>query len=217
MLKLLTSEAYIGNIVWGKSTCKLGTAKRRTSGDNWIRHENVFAPVVDEQVFRKVQAEINRRGFARSSSDILEHLRKLVRKHGLLSKKLIDGDGYTTSSIICHRFGSLRKAYAALGIDEFPSNQHAKFKVQIELAAETLRSKLERFWTTFESQDKWVNLRSFSRRSNYCNCVVSAHPKGDQARAMVYRVARFATGRRHRGSQDGERKSLRTGLSCRAC
>lgn len=179
MLKLLSSEAYIGNVVWGKSTCKLGSTKKLTPPNQWIRHEQVFAPTVDPRMFWKVQAELRRRAFGSTDAEILDGLRKLVRKHGVLSKEIIDKYGTTSSSIVCHRFGCMRNVYARLEIGEFPANQQAKFKVLISLAVKKLCKSIERQFkghVAVEASDATIQIRN---KQSSAIIVLARHiPKG---------------------------------------
>ena len=80
---VLKNEAYIGNLVWNKQDKKRKGVKYK-SKNLWIRKENVFPPIVEEDVFDSVQKnfEINR----------INHAPKSVARTHILSGLLKCGN-----------------------------------------------------------------------------------------------------------------------------
>ncbi len=116
--QVLTNEKYIGNNVFNRRSFKLNAQRVRNPPEEWIRAEGVFTPIVDIQDYRAAQAIIVERSRRFSDEEILDHLKALHTRHGLLSAIVIDEarDG-PSSGAIRHRFGSLLRAYALVGYD----------------------------------------------------------------------------------------------------
>ncbi len=150
MRRLLTSECYIGNIVWGKHEGKLGRARRQVAKSNWITHEAVFPAVVEPSLFWKVQAEIVRRKGRFSKSDMRAGLQRLLKKHGTLNKTIINKAKDTASATaIAHRFGSLNAAYNEIGFKPVWNNKYTKINKRVSaLAATTGKFFASQLWET---------------------------------------------------------------------
>ena len=130
--RMLTSECYIGNIVWGKQAGKLGRSRRKVDRSNWVRQEAAFPAVVDPSVFWRVQAEIARRKSRFSEEEIITGLQKLLKKHRTLNKPLIDkAAGVPSTTAIVRCFGSLVAAYERVGFHSTPSNKSIKTNAQV--------------------------------------------------------------------------------------
>lgn len=58
--EILTGEYYIGNAVHGKQTKSLATGRKNvhTAPDQWVRAEGVHEPLIDREVFEKVQQRV---------------------------------------------------------------------------------------------------------------------------------------------------------------
>ncbi|AVM76182.1 Recombinase [Magnetospirillum gryphiswaldense MSR-1] len=116
--QVLTNEKYIGNNVFNRRSFKLKAQRVRNPPEEWIRAEGVFTPIVDIQDYRAAQAIIVERSRRFSDEEILNHLKALHARHGLLSAIVIDETHHGPSSgAIRHRFGSLLRAYALIGYD----------------------------------------------------------------------------------------------------
>lgn len=136
MRRMLTSECYIGNIVWGKQEGKLGRSRRKVVKSNWIRQEAAFPLVVEQSVFWRVQAEMARRKSRYSENDILTGLRRLLKKHGTLNKPIIDkADGVPSTTAIARCFGSLSAAYEKVGFQSVPNNKSTKANARVTALA----------------------------------------------------------------------------------
>jgi len=136
MHRMLTSECYIGNIVWGKQDGKLGRVRHKVVKSNWIRQEAAFPYVVEPSLFWRVQAEMARRKSRYSEGEILTGLRKLLKKHGTLSKPIIDeADGIPSTTAIARCFGSLTAAYEKVGFQSAPNNKSTKTNARVTALA----------------------------------------------------------------------------------
>jgi DNA invertase Pin-like site-specific DNA recombinase len=114
--EVLTNEKYIGNNIYNRASFKLKKVRVVNTPDMWIRKDGAFAAVVPKEVFYTAQGIIRARARRYSSEDMLQHLRALYRSRGYLSGILIDEtDGMPSSSAYAYRFGSLVRAYKAVG------------------------------------------------------------------------------------------------------
>ncbi|TCU75288.1 DNA invertase Pin-like site-specific DNA recombinase [Bradyrhizobium sp. R2.2-H] len=114
--QILINEKYIGNNVWNRCSCKLKGRRIHNPPERWIRRDQAFEPVVDEDTFRSAQAIISERCRRYSDEELLDVLRGLLEQHGYLSGIIIDElEVGPSSSIYRARFGSLIRAYELIG------------------------------------------------------------------------------------------------------
>ncbi|WP_025036149.1 recombinase family protein [Bradyrhizobium sp. DOA9] len=113
---LLKNEHYIGVNVYNRSNWKLGQKPKRNPPEAWIRSQASFAPIVKPALFWKAQKISSRRRLLLSDRDMLDRLKALLVQKGELSKSIIDASfDLPGNGAYIKRFGSLRKAYAAIG------------------------------------------------------------------------------------------------------
>lgn len=114
--QMLINEKYIGNNVWNRCSCKLKGPRIRNSPERWIRHDQAFEPIIDEEMFQTVQTIISERWRRYSDEELLDVLRGLLEQHGHLSGIIIDELEFGPSSSAYRiRFGSLVRAYELIG------------------------------------------------------------------------------------------------------
>ena len=145
MRRMLTSECYVGNIVWGKQAGKLGRSRRKVDRSNWVRQEAAFPAVVEPSIFWRVQAEIARRKSRFSEEEIITGLQKLLKKYGTLNKPLIDkSDSVPSTTAIVRCFGSLAAAYERVGFQSIPSNKSIKTNARVAALTQKLGKVLSK-------------------------------------------------------------------------
>ena len=114
--EVLTNEKYIGNNVYNRISFKLKKHRVANTSDMWIRKEDAFAPVVSPTLFYTAQGIIRERSRRYTDEDLLERLRTLYQAKGLLSGLIInEAEGMPCAAVYVHRFGSLLRAYEAIG------------------------------------------------------------------------------------------------------
>jgi Recombinase len=86
---ILTNPKYWGVNVWGRTTQRLQTRTRPTPSTEWIRADDAFEPLIGRALFDRVQKRLARRTEHQSNDDLLNDLRRLWRKKGGLSQKLV--------------------------------------------------------------------------------------------------------------------------------
>jgi hypothetical protein len=107
---------YIGHNVYNRISFKLNKKRVRNPREMWIRHENAFEAIVDEQDFEAAQALILERRRRLTDEEVLARLRDLLQARGRLGSLLIDeADGMPSSAAFRHRFGTLVRAYELVG------------------------------------------------------------------------------------------------------
>ena len=83
----------------------------------WIRAQDAFEAVVERELFEAARTIINARSFRLSDEEMLQSLKELCQRKGLLSGIAIDEcEGLPSSSAYSSRFGSLLRAYHLVAI-----------------------------------------------------------------------------------------------------
>ncbi len=114
--QLLINEKYAGDNVWNRRSFKLKKKRVRNEPDMWIKAPNAFEAIVERKLFEAARTIIDARSFRLSDEEMLESLRILYQKKGLLSGIVIDEcDALPSSSAYSTRFGSLLRAYQLVG------------------------------------------------------------------------------------------------------
>ena len=113
---VLRNENYIGNIVYNRTSRRLGQALVNNPRHLWVRCEAVVEPVVDKSVFARAQKIMADRYVSIPEDQMLMRLRVLLHRKGKLTYRIIDrAAGMPSASCYKKHFGSLRKAFALIG------------------------------------------------------------------------------------------------------
>jgi DNA invertase Pin-like site-specific DNA recombinase len=114
--QILTNEKYIGNNVYNRTSFKLKQRHVRNSFDKWIRKEAAFEPIVSTELFIRAREIITERSRRLDDETMLQLLRSLYERSGILSGMLIDEqEDMPSSTAYQARFGGLLRAYALIG------------------------------------------------------------------------------------------------------
>ncbi len=114
--EVLTNEKYIGNNIYNRISFKLKKHRITNQPDMWIKKEGAFEAIVPPEVFYMAQGIIRARAHRFSSAELIEKLRNLYQHRGFLSGLVIDeAEGMPSAAAYIHRFGSLIRAYEAVG------------------------------------------------------------------------------------------------------
>jgi DNA invertase Pin-like site-specific DNA recombinase len=113
---ILRNENYVGNIVYNRSTCRLGQKRVKNPIDRWVRGDMALDPIVERSHFESAQRILENRYVTLSEDEMLVRLRLLLKRKGKLSLNLIDAaaDAPSAASYTKH-FGSIRKAFGRIG------------------------------------------------------------------------------------------------------
>lgn len=114
--QVLSNEKYIGNNVYNRRSFKLKKLRVVNSPDMWIKKEGAFEGIVPAELFYTTQGILRARARRYSEEEFVEKLRNLYQRHGYLSGLIInEAEGMPSAAAYAHRFGSLIRAYQAVG------------------------------------------------------------------------------------------------------
>lgn len=114
--RVLTSEKYIGDSIYGRQTCLLKTRHRNTDPSTWVRYPGAFEPIVSRELFEKAQRVRAKRNRRVSNDDVVRRLQRIHSTNGEITTRLIKEDGYVGCGAIRERFGSIERAYTVAGL-----------------------------------------------------------------------------------------------------
>jgi DNA invertase Pin-like site-specific DNA recombinase len=116
--QILTNEKYIGNNVFNRTSFKLKIKHQQNDPADWIRKDGAFEAIVSLDLFLQARAIIESRSKHLDETHMLELLKQILARHGILSGIIIDEeDGAPSSSAYRSRFGSLLRAYQLIGFN----------------------------------------------------------------------------------------------------
>ena len=114
--EVLANEKYVGNNVYNRTSFKLKKLHVVNTPDMWIKKEGAFEPIVPPDIFYTAQGIIRARARRYTDDELIERLRHLYQSRGFLSGLVInETEGMPSTSVYVHRFGSLIRAYQAVG------------------------------------------------------------------------------------------------------
>jgi DNA invertase Pin-like site-specific DNA recombinase len=114
---IVKNPKYAGCNVWHRGTQRLRDTRRPVEPHDWITKPGAFPAIVDQQTFDLAQRNLPRRSDSFwSDHEIKKKLRRLLAAKGRLSESLIlKSRGMPSSNTLKDHFGSIRKAYEAIG------------------------------------------------------------------------------------------------------
>lgn len=114
--EVLSNEKYVGNNVYNRISFKLKKHRVINLPEMWIKKEGAFEALVSPEVFYTAQGIIRARAYRFSNEELIDKLRNLYQHRGFLSGLIIDeAEDMPSSAAYIHRFGSLIRAYQAVG------------------------------------------------------------------------------------------------------
>ena len=114
--QVLINEKYIGHNVYNRHSYKLKGTHKDNPKEEWVRADGAFEPIVDQSLFFTAQGMIRERNRRFSDDEMLDRLKRLLKKKGFLSGFVIDeADNMPSSGTYAARFGSLIRAYSLVG------------------------------------------------------------------------------------------------------
>jgi DNA invertase Pin-like site-specific DNA recombinase len=152
--RILQNENYIGNIVFNRTSHKLGARRVSNPHDLWVRGEQCIEPIVDSAAFQRVQRIIGDRRTEISGDEMLARLRRTLHKRGRLSIAIIDGtNGLPCADTYRHHFGSLRNAYRLIG---YAAGRNYAFVDEKEAWDEVTTNLMQQVAATLERMGRQV-------------------------------------------------------------
>ena len=117
--RIISNPKYAGSYVWNRRSRKLHALELQNKPEDWIVEANAFPPIVSEAVFNKARLRIktvNRW----SDSELLGKLRRLLKRKGSLSERLIQKSGMPSLATFHRRFGTFDKIYKLVDFNPPP-------------------------------------------------------------------------------------------------
>ena len=115
---ILKNENYVGNIIYNRTSRRLGQKLVNNPRDRWVRSEPVLDPVINQTLFARVKEIMADRYISLSEDEMLRRLRLLLKRKGDLTTDIIDdASGVPSASSYITHFGSLRKAFDLIGFN----------------------------------------------------------------------------------------------------
>jgi len=115
---VLKNENYIGNLLYNRTSGRLGQPRRVNPRDLWIKVEHAFDPIVEPSLFFQAQDRFANLYRHMSNEEMLKRLRIVLARKGRLSARVMNKTlGMPSTSLYNWRFGSLRNAYKLIGYE----------------------------------------------------------------------------------------------------
>jgi DNA invertase Pin-like site-specific DNA recombinase len=113
---MVTNPKYIGTIVSNRRSGKLRARRSWNPREMWIRRDNAFEAIVPLELYKRAEAVAARRVRDYSDEQLLDDLRKFVKKHGTVTVGMIRADvNMPCPQSYNARFGTLVEAYRRIG------------------------------------------------------------------------------------------------------
>lgn len=114
--QILKNPMYTGHNVWNRTTTRMRSSRRSVPTQEWIAKSGVVQPIVDQQIFDRVQLSLQRRFLHSRMRVILRKVRRLLKTKGRLSRAILQSaPGLPSSASIRRAFGSYRSLYKKVG------------------------------------------------------------------------------------------------------
>lgn len=121
---ILKNENYAGNLVYNRTSRRLGQGLINNPVTAWVRAPGVLPPVIDQDLFARAQKIMDDRYISIPEDEMLRKLRLLLARKGKLSTTIIHAaPGVPSVGCFIKHFGSLRNAYARIGYQGSRNNE----------------------------------------------------------------------------------------------
>jgi len=111
---ILANPKYAGVLVTGRRHTPLGGKRKDQPAQAWITAPGAAPALVSRKAFEATQAVLRRHAMP-ETSDLLQALRAVAEVHGVVGEGRLKALGVAHYRAYRARFGSLRKAFAAIG------------------------------------------------------------------------------------------------------
>jgi DNA invertase Pin-like site-specific DNA recombinase len=119
--QILQNPTYAGHNVWNRTTTRMRSSRRGVPTQEWIAKSGAFQPIVDQQIFDRVQLMLRIRPLASPNRVILKKVRRLLKTKGGLSRAILESaPDLPSMSSIRRMFGSYRRLYQKVGYQLSP-------------------------------------------------------------------------------------------------
>jgi DNA invertase Pin-like site-specific DNA recombinase len=113
---ILKNENYVGNLVYNRTSRRLGQKLVNNPQHLWVRSAAAVDPMVDQDLFARAQKIMAEQYISIPEDEMLRRLRLTLARRGKLSDGIIrNAAGLPSTQCYVKHFGSIRKAYALIG------------------------------------------------------------------------------------------------------
>jgi DNA invertase Pin-like site-specific DNA recombinase len=113
---ILKNENYVGNLLYNRTSRRLGQKLITNPHHLWVRSTAAVEPIVDRGLFARAQKLMAERYIVIPEDEMLRRLRLTLHRKGKLSDSIIRNTaGLPSTQCYVKHFGSIRKAYALIG------------------------------------------------------------------------------------------------------
>jgi Recombinase len=121
---VLNNEMIVGTSTSSKSSGGMGQPRRRLDSSEWTRVA-VLPAMVSKAEFSLAQARLKDIHAGRmTTEELLRDLRRLLARHGSLSKPIIERYGRSSPILYSRRFGTLQAAFRLVGFERETRDYH---------------------------------------------------------------------------------------------
>jgi len=149
--QVLKNEKYTGASVWGKVKKPYGKPTEKQPRKAWTRKDDAFVPLVRRKEFERVQKllRLRNRKIKKPASYYLNAMRRVLKREGKLTYKLLKASKSFNPRAYMTRFGSTMRAYQLIGYKPSPNafSANAGFRRMQELKKQLLSELGQRFPT----------------------------------------------------------------------
>lgn len=147
VLRILTNEKYIGNLVYARTSKKLQGPTAKNSPASWIRLNGILPCTVPPARFAAVQRILSNPWWSFTDNQLLDHLTAILCKNGYLTADMITKSKFTPAVITYReRFGNLTSAYRLIGYKQ----THGYYQCKPELLRPLHRTLIGQLVSTIE-------------------------------------------------------------------
>ena len=121
--RILNHPKYIGTLIFNRTEKKLHTRSRPTPKGKWITIPNAFEALVDPKLFAAAQVRLSSYPRQKSTEQLIEDIRRLLRKEGRLSLPLMRQTrlrkslGIASPTTYFKRLGSVSRIFQLAGYE----------------------------------------------------------------------------------------------------
>jgi DNA invertase Pin-like site-specific DNA recombinase len=113
---ILRNENYVGNIIYNRTSSRLGQKLVKNHPDRWVRSGVVVDPIIDRAQFDGAQKIMDNRYIRISEDEMLLRLRLLLKRKGKLTVNIMNNAvSLPCTSVYIRHFGSIRRAFTLIG------------------------------------------------------------------------------------------------------
>jgi Recombinase len=106
---ILRNENYVGNLVYNRTSRRLGQTQVNNPDHLWIRSPGAVSPVIDRDLFARAQKIMAERYISIPEDQMLRRLRLTLGRKGKLTTRIIkNAPGLPSVACYIKQFGSLR-------------------------------------------------------------------------------------------------------------